>query len=339
MRKKVFFIVFMMSYASSPCLAAEEILLKNGDRISGSVIRMEENKLTIKTSYAGEIVIDWQEVANMVSDTDIKVVLADENVIKGKALTTEAGTIRIKAGEVLETAPIALSQVTAINPPDIPAKAVKLSGRANIGFTSSSGNTDSKNGHADVELVARTDSNRFTVGGIYMRSEEEKVVTDSIITGYSKYDHFFNKKWYGYANALFTKDRNQDLNLRSAYGVGVGYQFLETELTNFSVEAGPSYMNEDYDQSPDTNYSAGRWSLNYDRYFLDKTFQLFHFHELFVSLENSADMFLRSKTGVRIPLNKNFLASFQVNFDWDNVPAFDKVRKDTDYIFSFGYQW
>ncbi|MCJ7602066.1 MAG: DUF481 domain-containing protein [Desulfobulbaceae bacterium] len=60
---------------------------------------------------------------------------------------------------------------------------------------------------------------------------------------------------------------------------------------------------------------------------------------MFVSLENSADMFLRSKTGVRIPLKKNFLASFQVNFDWDNVPAPDKVRKDTDYIFSFGYQW
>jgi len=98
-------------------------------------------------------------------------------------------------------------------------------------------------------------------------------------------------------------------------------------------------MNEDYDQSPDVNYSAGRWSLNYDRYFLDKTFQLFHFHELFVSLENSDDMFLRSKTGVRIPLKKNFLACFQVNFDWDNVPAPDKVRKDTNYIFSFGYQW
>lgn len=325
--------------AAMDTACAEEILLANGDRISGTILTMKNAKLTMTTTYAGDIVIDWDKVVSIVSDTPIKVVLSDENVIKGTALTSDRDTIRIKAGEVLETAPIPLAKVTAINPPDKPKKAVKVSGRANIGVNSSSGNTDTEKAYADAELVARTENNRFTVGGSYNRTEEDDVETESIITGYSKYDHFFTKKWFGYVNTLFTKDRNQDLNLRSAYGFGAGHQFQETEIANFSVEAGLSYMNEDYESAPDTSYTAGRWSLNFDRYLFDESFQFFHFHELFVSLENSEDIFLRSKTGIRIPLKEKLTANFQVNFKWDNVPAPDKGRKDTDYIFSFGYSW
>ena len=41
---------------------ADEVCLKNGDRLPGEVIRMEAGKLIFKTSYAGEISIGWQEV-------------------------------------------------------------------------------------------------------------------------------------------------------------------------------------------------------------------------------------------------------------------------------------
>ncbi len=38
---------------------ADEVRLKNGDKLTGQVVRMEEEKLVLKTTYAGEIAIAW----------------------------------------------------------------------------------------------------------------------------------------------------------------------------------------------------------------------------------------------------------------------------------------
>ncbi|MGD2150830.1 MAG: hypothetical protein PVF99_09500, partial [Desulfobacterales bacterium] len=52
---------------------ADEVRLKNGDRLTGKVIRMEADKLILKTIYAGEISIVWQEVASIKTDGSVKV--------------------------------------------------------------------------------------------------------------------------------------------------------------------------------------------------------------------------------------------------------------------------
>ena len=109
-----------------------------------------------------------------------------------------------------------------------------------------------------------------------------------------------------------------------------GYQFYETSITNLYLEAGINYVTEDYITVPDNNYTSGRWAVNFDRYYLDKTLQFFHFHEGYGSLENSNDFFIKSRTGIRIPLFSKINASMQVNLDWDNNPPpgrkhFDKT--------------
>jgi hypothetical protein len=41
--------------------AADVILLKNGDRVSGDIITMEDTVLTIDMDYADVIKIDWDD--------------------------------------------------------------------------------------------------------------------------------------------------------------------------------------------------------------------------------------------------------------------------------------
>ena len=49
---RVFFVILVsvVNFISAGYLMADEIHLKNGDRISGEVLNMKDNKLTIKTS-------------------------------------------------------------------------------------------------------------------------------------------------------------------------------------------------------------------------------------------------------------------------------------------------
>ena len=57
---------------------ADEVQLKNGDRITGTIVRMENKTLTVTTSYAGEIAIKWDQVETVETDSTVRVVLKDK---------------------------------------------------------------------------------------------------------------------------------------------------------------------------------------------------------------------------------------------------------------------
>ena len=316
----------------------DEIWLKNGDHITGNVIRMENNILNFKTPYAGEISVRWEEIANLRTDEPIAVILSDKTSTRGIISAGKDGKVSVRVDNILEPLTFDLAQVDVINPKP-PKPALKLNARVNVGIATQRGNTDTDNYHLDGEFVARTEKNRYTVGAELNREKTDGERTSNNALGYIKYDHFLSQKWYFYSNALFEQDEFKDLDLRTTVGVGLGYQFFETPLTNLSIEAGLSYVNEDYDQADDNSYSAGRWALKYDRYLIEKIVQFFHYHEGYVSLEDTEKIIFKSRTGLRVPLYERFIATAQYNFDWDSDPAPGAERVDATYLLSLGYQY
>ncbi|MFC1494746.1 YdiY family protein [Thermodesulfobacteriota bacterium] len=319
---------------------ADEVFLKNGDRISGKVLNMKDSKLIIETSYSGEINIIWNEIVGLRADKEISVLLNDDTFINGSTREAENGVMRLSTGKIAEKMSFALADVKAINPePPAQEPAVKIKSRLNLGITSSRGNTEKDTQHFGGEFVARTDKNRYTAGGELNKSEDSGNRTENNSLAYLKYDHFLSEKWFLYSNAQFEKDEFKELDLRSLIGIGSGYQFIESPITNLSLETGLNYVNEDYETALDKSYSSGRWSINYDRYFYDKAFQLFHFHESFVSIEDTDDIFIKSRTGIRIPLFKNINATLQYNHDWDKSPPLGREKNDRTLMFTLGYQF
>ena len=332
----IFFITLLVF---SPALA-DEVQLKNGDRITGKVVIMEGGQLVVNTAYAGEIKIKWSAVSTIKAEGTITVVLEDDALLKGVTRSAETGGMALELPQIQEEVSFDLARVKAINPkPKKPEPALKLKGQVNVGATVTKGNTDTGTYHFDGEAVARTRKNRFTIGSEFNRAEDqgEKTVNNALAS--LKYDYFVREKWFLYSNALFEKDEFRDIKLRSALGVGGGHQFWESPETNLSLEGGLTYVNEDFDVGDDDRYPAGRWALNYDKYFFHKKIEFFHFHEGFVSLEDADDLFIRARTGLRFPLYKQFKATAQFNYDWDNQPAPGDEKGDEMYVFSVGYHW
>ncbi|HAY39927.1 MAG TPA: hypothetical protein DCY53_11730 [Desulfobacteraceae bacterium] len=317
---------------------ADEVRLKNGDKLTGQVVRMEGDKLILKTTYAGEIIITWQEVAAVRTDGSVKVVLKDETALEGNTEDVEDGKMKLDTGKLEAPATFSLADVKALNPE--PVKTVKITARANASVTSERGNTKSDNYYFDGEFVARTKKNRYTIGGELTKEKADGVTTSQSWVAYGNYSHFLNEKWYLYADTLSEHDEFKDLNLRSTLGAGAGYQFFETPLLNLSISVGLSMVDENYDLGEDNDYSAGHWSVNYDQYFFDKFVQLFHVNTGFVSLEDANDWFLKTRTGLRFPLYKGLTATLQYNFDWNNQPSVAaETEEDTKFIFLLGYEF
>lgn len=318
---------------------ADEVFLKNGDRLTGDIVRADNDNLVLKTSFSGELTINRDAIKSLSSDGNVSIKLSDGSSFKATLAESSKGLVTLAANENLKSDPVFLSKIVAINPPAPVVPKTEINGRFNLGGSVETGNTEKSAFHLDTEMIARGIDNRITLGAGYNRSEDNDIESSNNSLAYVKYDHFISKKWYGFANALFTKDKFKDLKLRNAIGLGLGYQFWEDNLGNFSIEFGPSYVNEDFITAVDRDFTSGRWSVNYDRWIMDKQFQLFHLHEGLVSFEDTSDIFIRSRTGVRAPIFMGLTLTAEVDIDYDNLPSPGNEKTDTRYLVNAGYAW
>jgi len=158
------FILLTVGFLLAGNIFADEVRLTNGDKLTGQVVTMEEEKLVLKTTYAGEITITWKEVAGIMADDPVKVVLNDETALEGKTAPIEDGKMKLDTGKLESPASFSLADVKAINPK--PVKPVKIATRVNASMVNQRGNTIKDNYYFDGEFVARTKKNRNTLGGV-----------------------------------------------------------------------------------------------------------------------------------------------------------------------------
>lgn len=327
---------------------ADEVLLKNGDKITGEVLSKSGSSLEMKTDYAEKVVIKWDAIETLNSSKPMLITLKNKQEFTGMAGSGENNSLTLKTDGVYQSQPIPLTEVSEINKK-------YFSGMANVGGGLSAGNTTRQSYHGDATITVRGRDDRVVLGGLYNYADNEDQVTKKNSLNarnwqvFGNYAHFFTDKWYGYANGLLTNDRLQDIKLRSAFGVGAGYQFYTSDDLNLSLEAGPAYVNVDfYDQSlvctkiptslcnlTDQSGIAGRWAFNYDQFVFNRNVQLFHNHEGLVD----GSLFVRSRTGFRVPIWNGIQFTNEVQVDYFSEPAPGRQSLDTRYLFSIGYGW
>lgn len=320
---------------SAACMA-DTVVLENGDRLSGAIVRMESTSLWLDTAYAGKIKLPWAQVKQIESDKPVRVRLADGTELDGQLLLGGDRQIRIRIGSLAETAPLGLDRVSAINPPRNPDKTM-VKGRVSAGGSLASGNTDARTLYLAGEVVARNPVQRVTLDAELNEASQDGVDTASNWRLGMKYDHFLKERTYLYANTRFDHDSQTDLDLRSTLGLGGGRQIFDRDDLKLSVEGGVSLVNEDYGSVPDERFPGARLALKYEQAFWDERFTLFHGSDFLLSLESLEDYLYQSRTGIRLPVGKQLSLGTQLNFDYDAVPAAGKKTTDTAVIFKLDY--
>jgi putative salt-induced outer membrane protein YdiY len=357
---------------------ADEVLLANGDRLTGTVVRKESEELVFKTPYAGEIKIAWAQVVRIRTEEPMHLVLSNQQVVQSKQVgaapkpaqkprrgetaprsrTETPGALELPAAVEHPSQPEAPTPDPEAQPPQtgepaipidtvayinagagIDVLGVRWKGRLNIGGSGNRGNTDTDTLHIDGETVARQQRNRWTIQGSYDRSTDRDRLTARNGRLGGKYDLFISERWYGYALAAFEQDRFRDIDLRTTVGSGIGHQLVDTERMHLSLEGGLNYVRTDFDLASDEEYPALRWATKYDQRLFGTETQIFHNHEILTDLEDLGQTLIRMQTGLRLPLMQRLLATAQLNIDYDNAPAADKKKTDRVYLFTVGYQW
>ena len=55
---------------------ADQIVMKNGDRVTGSIVKKTDDKVTVKSAHFGTIELPWKEIESIKTDGPLVVVLS-----------------------------------------------------------------------------------------------------------------------------------------------------------------------------------------------------------------------------------------------------------------------
>ncbi len=73
----------------APHLFADQVVLKNGDRLTGTVVESDGKVLKLKSAFAGEVKIQWDAVQEITSDEPVYISARAGETLVGKVTTSD----------------------------------------------------------------------------------------------------------------------------------------------------------------------------------------------------------------------------------------------------------
>jgi putative salt-induced outer membrane protein YdiY len=317
-------------------LAADEVLLKNGDRLTGKIKRLADGKLTVDTELFGTLTVDVQNVRTFSTQAPIRLDFSDGTIVQQSVSAAEDGRIAITQEGILAPQTLPLAHVVAINKPP-----VTWAGSVGAGFTLTRGNAETETVNVGIRLLRRAEMDRITLEAAYLFGRQTDPDTDDRSTTQDEwlttlqYDYFFSQRLYSYATTRVERDRIADLDLRLTAGLGVGYQWIESPNLKFAMEAGLSWLFEDFDSGQDNDTIVLRLAYHVHQRFHDRLL-FFHDFEAFPSVEDFSDVFLTTQAGLRASLTPAMFAETKVVLDYDSTPAPGSEETDLTYLIRLG---
>lgn len=324
-----------------------ELVLTNGDRIKGSLVRVDSTSLVWKSDSFGNLTIKKEKVANFSTQEEMKVQGASEHcLIDGM----EGYYVNYRCGENEARHTATLMTLDSIVPAaheDI--QKPRSTGKVSVAGTYQRGNTVED----DLEAKGNTSYRHgdWRHNGV-LEYESESTNGGPADEDYDlayRLDRFVSAHWFIYNELGYGQEESKYVDERYTYGLGAGFQVWEDPNSALSFENGVLYKKELLDPTADdllddnwvsrTETGYYRFSTNF-RYKLPFSAEFFHTNELLYSLQDSENWEVSVDVGLSVPLGLGLFSEYKFEYDYDNQPSSPEAeREDTKWSIGIGYNW
>jgi len=322
---------------------ADQIVLKNGDRVTGVIVKKDAKNLTIKSDHFGEITTSWDQVDSIKTDKPVTVVLQDGRTVQG-TVTTSNGQVDVAApGGPVAVAPV---QVTAIRNEDEqhayerlqhPGLGELWAGTASVGLAGTSGNARTLTFTTVVNAarVTNTDKTSLYFNIIKASATVGGVSTDTAqaVRGGIGYDHNVSSRVFLNVFNDYEYDRFQNLDLRFVIGLGAGFHAIKTEGSSLDLLAGFDYNHSKFNTPLTRNSAEFFWGDEY-AYKLTGSTSLVQSFRMFNDLSNTGDYRVNFDIGAATKIGKWLSWNVSLSDRYLNNPA--PGRKTNDFLYTTG---
>ena len=340
MRTHLFLMILIATVFSGEALA-DEVFLRDGSHLIGTIKLVRDGELVIKTEFSGTITVDMEGVEGVRTDDVLGIGLEEEGPLFG-TLNFDSSEQSIETDDD-EHRIIDLEDVKVVWPKDedMPNVDRIWSGRVELGLDGARGNSDSFNFLGLTSATRKTETNKVVLNAQGHFEEDNGLRSENEFKASGRYEWKFRGKWNTFVRGELETDEFEEVNLRSSIIVGLGKTFLETERQEFSARIGIGFLREDFKSAEMVTDLIMGFGYDYALK-VRESFRLTHDLNLYSTLDEPLK-------GYRIVTNTAGELSLSGNDHWklrggvmqefDEKPLPDVDGLDVTYYLNLGYTW
>lgn len=243
---------------------ADEVKLKNGDRLTGSVVKSDGKSLTLKTEFVGTVTIVWDAVEQVTTGQPVYLSLNDGQMVTGvvtggagqagqyEIATKDAGKIAVAKTAIksIRNEDEQKAYLSEIDRARNPRLLDLWAGSFDAGYSLTRGNADTNTFTLGATATRATSRDKISLYATTIkanaRSQKTGLQEDTAnaIRGGGRYDINLTKAVFAFGFSDLEFDEFQRLDLRMVLGGGSGWHAIKNDRTVLDVFGGGSYNKE-----------------------------------------------------------------------------------------------
>jgi putative salt-induced outer membrane protein YdiY len=241
---------------------ADVVTLKNGDRVTGTLVNVKDGSLQLKSEILGALSIPLAQVSTFAAAKPVAVLIKGEKPVQGTLEIKPDGNWQVTADGKAQT--IAASKVDVIMPADeyqsliveAPKPWQAWKGGVAAGYSVSRGNQDTDTITTTINAVRERpeapifQSHLRTTFGLTtilsQATQDSSRLTSHTLSSVVREDYVFTPDNFVFGLAQIDHVSTQGLYLRQTYGGGFGHSLVKNPKTNFSVLGGLTMVHEKF---------------------------------------------------------------------------------------------
>ena len=253
-------VTFISLFVLSALCFADRVTLKNGDRLTGTVLQSDGKTLVLHTSAAGDVTIKYSEIQDITTEQELNITLKDGKTLVGP-VTTSDGKLEVatKSGG---TVPADKDEVKLIRNDEEQEAYNKLlhpglfhgwNGGANVGFAVARGNSETESLALAFTATHPTVDSKISVYANSINTTNNLATPSTVANltqGGLRYDRDVTPRLFVFVAADYMVNGLQSLDLRQVYSGGLGFHAIKSANTALDFLGGINYTHETYSNGP-----------------------------------------------------------------------------------------
>lgn len=313
---------------------AGQVVLKNGDVITGAVTKVVDGAVYIDPDYAPEFAVDLAEVVSIEGEKTFEVELESGDQVVGTLGRGADGMATVVVdGTPMEVAIADLTQAVE------PEPWYSRTSHVDVNLTENSGNTDSSNWLVFADTQLRLGDHRHLGELTFRREKIDGVTTKKQDLFNYNYNWLFSGPWYLGGMLGYERDPIKELDHRYTAGVTLGRDIFDEAHRFLTMSIGAGWSEEEFVGQPKDSGATALWNLRYTQDLFDNRVAFFHNHSINYHLYGDENMIFKSNTGLQFDVYKNIYAKASFRYDYESEPAEGAESEDTTLAIGIGAEF
>lgn len=322
---------------------ADQVVLKNGDRVTGTIVKKDAKELIIETDHFGVVTTAWEQVASITADKPVNIILSDGRTLRG-TLTTAEGKVEVVAENT--RASVAPSDITVLRGADEQTAYERLlrpgwgdlwAGAGVVGLAGSAGNARTLTFTTGIKAARVTNTDKTS---LYFNLIKASAVingasadTAQAVRGGAAYDHNVSSRLFVNMFNDYEYDRFQNLDLRFVLGGGLGFHAVKTEMSSLDLLAGFDFNHSKFNTPLTRNSGELYWGDEYNLQLSSST-SLVQSFRMFNNLSDTGTYRVNFDVGASTRISKWLTWNVSLSDRYLSNPA--PGRKTNDVLYTTG---